>query len=76
MLSVVLSGWTEVENPYEKIQSTRICVGFMVIMEGEFGRKKKKRPEFAVTVWRHYERNGRVSCLRRKGGKGRNKIDS
>lgn len=43
MLSVVLSGWTEVENPYEKIQSTRICVGFMVIMEGEFGRKKKKK---------------------------------
>lgn len=42
MLSVVLSGWTEVENPYEKIQSTRICVGFVVIMEGEFGRKKKK----------------------------------
>lgn len=38
--------------------------------------EKKKRPEFAVTVWRHYERNGRVSSLRRKGGKGRNKIDS
>ena len=45
MLSVVLSGWTEVENPYEKIQSTRICVGFMVIMEGEFGRKKKKKDQ-------------------------------
>lgn len=49
-------------------------MGFVVIMEGEFGRKK--RPELAVTVWRHCERTGGVSCLRRKGGKDRNKIDS
>lgn len=73
---MMLSGWTEVENPYEKVQNTGFVWDLWSLWRENLEEEKKKRPELAVTVWRHCERNGRISCLRRKGGKDRNKIDS